>query len=129
MRRPSPVSFEASNSARIGDRLAPSRDFAKSSCWPLDEAARKASAAAAAFQQIVNHSGLVWNCWTGALAQLGLARANALEARNASNDAAKAARTRALSDYRTFLALWKNADGDIPILNAAEVEYANLISQ
>jgi len=91
--------------------------------------AGRASAAAAAFQQIVNHSGLVWNCWTGALAQLGLARANALEARNASNDAAKAARTRALSDYRTFLALWKNADGDIPILNAAEVEYANLISQ
>ena len=88
--------------------------------------AGRASAAAAAFQQIVDHSGLVWNCWTGALAQLGLARAHALAARNASNDAATAARTRALSDYRTFLALWKDADGDIPLLHAAKAEHANL---
>jgi eukaryotic-like serine/threonine-protein kinase len=36
--------------------------------------------AAAEFQKILDHSGIVWNCWTGALARLGVARANALEA-------------------------------------------------
>jgi hypothetical protein len=29
------------------------------------------------FQKIIDHSGIVWNCWTGALAHLGVARANA----------------------------------------------------
>jgi len=93
-----------------------------------DLQAGRAGAAAAAFQKIVDHSGLVWNCWTGALAQLGLARANALEASNARNDAATAARTRALAAYRAFLTLWKDADVDIPILNAARAEYAELTS-
>ena len=37
--------------------------------------------AAAEFQKILDHSGIVWNCWTGALARLGVARANALQAR------------------------------------------------
>jgi len=37
-------------------------------------------AAAAEFQKILDHNGIVWNCWTGALAHLGVARANALEA-------------------------------------------------
>src|SRR6202007_497248 len=32
-------------------------------------------AAAAEFQKILDHSGIVWNCWTGALAHLGVARA------------------------------------------------------
>ena len=44
-------------------------------------AAGQGSAAAAEFQKILDHSGIVWNCWTGALAHLGVARANALEAR------------------------------------------------
>jgi len=35
--------------------------------------------AAAEFQKILDHSGMVWNCWTGALARLGVARGNALE--------------------------------------------------
>jgi hypothetical protein len=33
-------------------------------------AARQGSAAAAEFQKILDHSGIVWNCWTGALARL-----------------------------------------------------------
>jgi eukaryotic-like serine/threonine-protein kinase len=37
--------------------------------------------AAAEFQKILDHSGIVWNCWTGALAHLGVARANVLESR------------------------------------------------
>jgi hypothetical protein len=40
-----------------------------------------AAAAAAEFQKIIDHSGIVWNCWTGALAHLGVARANALQAK------------------------------------------------
>src|ERR1700676_2918865 len=40
-------------------------------------AAGQGNAAAADFQKILDHSGIVWNCWTGALAHLGVARANA----------------------------------------------------
>ena len=40
-------------------------------------AAGQGKEAAAEFQKIIDHSGIVWNCWTGALAHLGVARANA----------------------------------------------------
>jgi|SRR5437016_327460 len=42
-------------------------------------AAGQGSAAAAEFQKILDHGGIVWNCWTGALAHLGLARANTIQ--------------------------------------------------
>jgi len=80
--------------------------------------------AAAEFQKILDHSGIVWNCWTGALAQLGVARANALQARTSQGADADLARTRALASYKEFLALWKDADPDIPILKQAKAEYA-----
>jgi eukaryotic-like serine/threonine-protein kinase len=89
-------------------------------------AAGHGSAAAAEFQKIVDHSGIVWNCPTGALTHLGLARANALEARTEQGIASEAAHTRALAAYRDFLALWKDADRDIPILEQAKAEYARL---
>jgi serine/threonine protein kinase/Tfp pilus assembly protein PilF len=82
--------------------------------------------AAADFQTILDHPGLVWNCWTGALAHLGLARANALEARTSTGVDADAARSRALAAYKDFLTLWKNADQDIPIYLQAKQEYAKL---
>ena len=44
-------------------------------------AAGQSTDAAAEFQKIIDHSGIVWNCWTGALAHLGVGRANALQAR------------------------------------------------
>jgi eukaryotic-like serine/threonine-protein kinase len=50
------------------------------------------------------------------LAQLGLARAYALQG---SKDQARIA-------YQNFLALWKNADPDIPTLKQAQAEYAKL---
>jgi serine/threonine protein kinase/tetratricopeptide (TPR) repeat protein len=81
---------------------------------------------AAEFQKIIDHSGIVWNCWTGALAHLGVARANALEARTSQGADADAARVRALTAYKDFLALWKDADPDIPILKQAKAEYAKL---
>jgi serine/threonine protein kinase/Tfp pilus assembly protein PilF len=89
-------------------------------------AAGQGSAAAAEFQKILDHGGIVWNCWTGALARLGVARANALQARTSQGADADAARVRALAAYKDFLALWKDADPDIPILKEAKAEYAKL---
>jgi hypothetical protein len=58
----------------------------------------------------------LWNCTTGALARLGLARAYAVQGESA----------KARTAYQDFLALWKDADPDIPILKEAKAEYAKL---
>ena len=89
-------------------------------------AAGQGSAAAAEFQKIIDHSGIVWNCWTGALAHLGVARANALQAKTSQGADADAARVRALAAYKDFLTLWKDADPDVPTLKQARAEYAKL---
>jgi eukaryotic-like serine/threonine-protein kinase len=89
-------------------------------------AAGQGNAAAAEFQKILDHSGIVWNCWTGALARLGVARANALQSRTSQGADADAARVRALAAYKDFLALWKDADPGIPILKEAKAEHAKL---
>jgi hypothetical protein len=89
-------------------------------------AAGQGKAAAAKFQKILEYNGIVWNCWTGALAHLGRARANALESRAAQGADADAARVRAVVDYKEFFALWKGADPDILILKQARDEYAKL---
>jgi eukaryotic-like serine/threonine-protein kinase len=72
--------------------------------------------AAAEFQKILDHRGVVLNEPIGALAHLGLARAYALQ-----GDTAKAR-----AAYNDFLTLWKDADPDIPILQQAKAEYAKL---
>jgi hypothetical protein len=87
-------------------------------------AAGQGSAAAGEFQKILDHSGIVWNCWTGALAHLGVARGYAMQARAAQGAEADAARVRAA--YKDFLSLWKDADPDLPILKEAKAEYAKL---
>jgi hypothetical protein len=89
-------------------------------------AAGQGSAAAAEFQKILDHSGIVWNCWTGAVAHLGLARANSMEAKTASGANAAAARERALGAYNDFFALWKDAESNIPFLKDAKAEYRGL---
>jgi eukaryotic-like serine/threonine-protein kinase len=89
-------------------------------------AARQAAAAGTEFQKILDHSGIVWNCWTCALAHLGVARANAFESRTSQGPDADAARVRALAAYKDFLTLWRDADPDIPILKEAKAEYAKL---
>jgi DNA-binding winged helix-turn-helix (wHTH) protein/tetratricopeptide (TPR) repeat protein len=89
-------------------------------------AAGQGSAAASEFRKILDHRGIVWNCWTGALAHLGVARASALQAKTARGADADAARVRALAAYQDFLTLWKDADPDIPILKQAKAEYAKL---
>ena len=79
-------------------------------------AAHQGGEAAAEFQKILDHRGIVVNGPIGALAHLGLARAYVLQGDTAK---AKAA-------YQDFLTLWKDADPDIPILIAAKAEYAKL---
>jgi tetratricopeptide (TPR) repeat protein len=79
-------------------------------------AAKQGHAAAGEFQKILDHPGVVVNDPIGALAHLGLGRADALAG---DNDKAKTA-------YQDFLTLWKNADPDIPILKQAKSEYAKL---
>jgi eukaryotic-like serine/threonine-protein kinase len=87
-------------------------------------AAGRGKEAATEFQKIIDHNGVVWNCWTGALAHLGIARANALQA--TTGQGADAARARALSAYNDFLTLWQDADPNIPILKQAKAEFAKL---
>jgi len=89
-------------------------------------AAGQGKEAVAEFQKVLDHSGIVVNCWTGALAQLGKARADALQARTSQGVDADAARVRALAAYKDFLTLWKDADPDVPILREAKAEYAKL---
>ena len=89
-------------------------------------AAGQGSAAAAEFQKVLDHSGIVWNCWTGSLAHLGLARANALQAKTSQGADADAARVRALAAYKDFFTFWKDADPDVPILKEAKAEFAKL---
>jgi len=89
-------------------------------------AAGEGAAAAAEFQKILDHTGVVWNCWTGALAHLGVARANALQARSSPGPDADAARARALAAFKDFATLWNDADADTPILKQAQAEYAKL---
>jgi serine/threonine protein kinase/tetratricopeptide (TPR) repeat protein len=79
-------------------------------------AAHQSSKAAAEFQKILDHRGIVWNSPIGALAHLQLGRAYAMQGDTAK---AKAA-------YADFLTLWKNADLDIPIVKQAKAEYARL---
>jgi DNA-binding winged helix-turn-helix (wHTH) protein/tetratricopeptide (TPR) repeat protein len=78
--------------------------------------AHKGDEAAAEFQKILDHRGVVVNEPIGALAHLGLARAYVLQG---DNPKAKAA-------YQDFLTLWKDADLDIPVLQKARAEYAKL---
>jgi tetratricopeptide (TPR) repeat protein/predicted Ser/Thr protein kinase len=78
--------------------------------------AHQGSNAAAEFQKILDHRGIVWNSPIGALAHLQLGRAFAMQGDTA----------RARAAYQDFLTLWKDADPDIPILIAAKSEYAKL---
>jgi tetratricopeptide (TPR) repeat protein len=74
------------------------------------------SAAAAEFQKLLDHRGIVVNFVTGTLAHLQIGRAYAM-----AGDTAKAK-----DAYKDFLTLWKDADPDIPILKQAKAEYAKL---
>jgi serine/threonine protein kinase/Tfp pilus assembly protein PilF len=79
-------------------------------------AAHQGSQAAAEFQKVLDHRGVVVNEPIGALARLGLARAHVL-----TGDTVKAR-----AAYQEFLTLWKDADPEIPVLRQAKAELARL---
>jgi DNA-binding winged helix-turn-helix (wHTH) protein/Flp pilus assembly protein TadD len=79
-------------------------------------AAHQGREAAAEFQKILDHRGIVLNEPIGALAHLQLGRAYAMQ-----GDTAKAR-----AAYQDFLSLWKDADPGIPVLREAKAEYAKL---
>ncbi len=79
-------------------------------------AAHQGNEAAAEFQKILDHRGIVLNSPIGALAHLQIGRAYAM-----TGDS-----TKAKAAYQDFLTLWKDADPDIPILKEAKAEYAKL---
>jgi hypothetical protein len=89
-------------------------------------AAHQGAPAAAEFQKVLGSLHLQNGDPIGSLAQLGLARAYMVEAQAAPGAEADATRTKARSAYQDFLALWKDADPDIPILKEAKSEYAKL---
>jgi eukaryotic-like serine/threonine-protein kinase len=78
--------------------------------------AHNGTAAAAEFQKLLDHRGIVTNFVTGALAHLQIGRAYAM-----AGDTAKAK-----AAYQDFFTLWKDADPDVPILKEAKAEYAKL---
>jgi eukaryotic-like serine/threonine-protein kinase len=78
--------------------------------------AHNGTAAAAEFQKLLDHRGIVGNFVTGSLAHLQIGRAYAM-----AGDTAKAT-----AAYQDFFTLWKDADPDIPILKQAKAEYAKL---
>src|SRR5271156_5821857 len=88
--------------------------------------AEQGKEAAAEYQKIIDNRDIVINGPIGALAPLGLGRAYALEAQSLRGAASDEARAKARTAYQDFLALWKDADPDIPILIAARSEYAKL---
>jgi eukaryotic-like serine/threonine-protein kinase len=79
-------------------------------------AAHNGTAAAAEFQKLIDHPGIVTNFVTGALAHLQIGRAYAM-----AGDSAKAK-----AAYQDFFGIWKDADPDIPILKEAKAEYGKL---
>jgi tetratricopeptide (TPR) repeat protein len=78
--------------------------------------AKRGAEAAAEFQKIVDHRGIAPTAPEHSLAKLGLGRAYGM-----TGDTAKAR-----AAYQDFLALWKDADPDVPILKEAKAEYEHL---
>jgi hypothetical protein len=72
--------------------------------------------AAAEFQKIIDHPGLVVNFPLGSLARLEIGRARAMGGDKAA----------AKQSYDAFLSAWKDADATTPILKEAKAEYAKL---
>ena len=71
------------------------------------------AAAATEFQRILAHPGLVGRVVIGALARLRLARAQRAMGENSA----------ARDSYEAFLAVWQNADNNVPIYQEAQAEY------
>ncbi len=103
--------LQAASSYELGGHLFPA--YIRGQAYL---AAHDGKAAAAEFQKVLDHPGIVLNAPHGALAHLELGRAYAM-----AGDSSKAKLA-----YQDFLTLWKDADADIPILKEAKAEYGKL---
>ena len=77
---------------------------------------RDGAKAASEYQKIIDHRGIDPTSPLYALARLGLARAYAVQGD----------KEKARTAYQDFLAVWKDADPDVPVLKEAKAEYAKL---
>ena len=116
------IEIQHNNPTRAITLLEPASPYDLTDYGPMyvrGEAFRRAqegAKAAAEYQKILDHRGIEPLSPVYALARLGLGRAYALQGET----------TKARTAYQDFLALWKDADPDIPILNQAKAEYAKL---
>ncbi|HKG13089.1 MAG TPA: tetratricopeptide repeat protein, partial [Pyrinomonadaceae bacterium] len=97
----------------LGDTLAFRATYLRGNAHLLRRAGPEA---AAEFRKILDRRGVDPFSPLYALARLGLARAAALSGDHAL----------ARTSYQDFLALWKDADPDLPILQEAKREYDSL---
>ena len=77
---------------------------------------RRGHEAEGEFLKVLGHRGVVLNFVIGSLAWLQLGRASAVSGDNSS----------ARKQYQHFLELWKGADPNLPVLDAAQAEYQRL---
>ena len=121
------VALQSGNSSKALEVLASTSPYELGSIWWIPMyivylrgeaylAADQGVAAAAEFQKILDHPGVVLDDPIAALAHLGLARSEALAGNTIKARAA----------YQDFLALWRDADPAVPILKSAKAEYAKL---
>jgi eukaryotic-like serine/threonine-protein kinase len=109
---------DLSNVARLDGAAPP--EFSISTLYPAYVrgqaylSAGDGERAAGEFQKLLDHPGMVLNFPLGALARLGHARALRLAG---SEEAAR-------KDFSAFLAFWKEADPNLPILLQAQTEAA-----
>jgi serine/threonine protein kinase/Flp pilus assembly protein TadD len=103
----------------LGTPLTPTNNVYPYPVYVRGEAyieARQGDAGASEFQKILDHPGIMTNYPLGALTYLGLGRARA-----SAGDL-----TGARAAYQDFLALWKDADSNVPVLQQAKAEYGRL---
>ncbi len=116
------IEIKRGNAAKAIEGLRAAAPYELGSLWPIYVrgraylGAKAGTEAAAEFQKILNHRGVAPASPLYPLAHLGLGRAWAL-----AGDTARSRKA-----YQDFLALWKDADPDIPILQEAQQEYAKL---
>jgi serine/threonine protein kinase/tetratricopeptide (TPR) repeat protein len=116
------IEIQHNNPTRAITLLEPASPYDLTDYGPMyvrGEAFRRAqegAKAAAEYQKILDHRGIEPLSPVYALARLGLGRAYALQGET----------TKARTAYQDFLALWKDADPDIPILKQAKEEYEKL---
>jgi predicted Zn-dependent protease len=117
------LELQRGNAQQAIELLQPALRYeAAAEFWPqylrgqADLKLNKSADAAAEFQKILDHRGQAPLAALYPLAQLGLARATAL-----SGDTTKSRQA-----YQAFLALWKDADADLPILIEAKKEYEKM---